>query len=78
MAATASAHDVSTPSGHAAEDAVIHTAAGEQRLNQQTLDASKAPALVAAAATAGTPADIGQWGPVVNWPVIAINSALLP
>ncbi|MFL5851376.1 MAG: galactose oxidase-like domain-containing protein [Solirubrobacteraceae bacterium] len=78
MAATASAHDVSTPSGHAAEDAVIHTAAGEQRLNQQTLDASKAPALVAAAATAGTPADIGQWGPVVDWPVVAINSALLP
>ncbi|MFL5875551.1 MAG: galactose oxidase, partial [Solirubrobacteraceae bacterium] len=78
MAATASAHDVSTPSGHAAEDAVIHTAAAEQRLNQQTLEASKGPALVAAAATAGTPADIGQWGPVVNWPVVAINAALLP
>jgi chitodextrinase len=78
VAATASAHDVSTPSGHAAEDAVIHTAAAEQRLNQHTLEASKAPALAAAAATPGTPSDIGQWGPVVDWPVIAINSALLP
>ncbi|MFL5857123.1 MAG: galactose oxidase-like domain-containing protein [Solirubrobacteraceae bacterium] len=78
VAASASAHDVSSPAGHAAEDAVTLSAAGEQRLNQQTLDASKAPALVAAAATAGTPADIGQWGPVVDWPVVAINSALLP
>jgi hypothetical protein len=78
VAATASAHDVSTPSGHAAEDAVIHTAAGEQRLNQHTLEASKAPALAAAAATPGTPSDVGKWGPVVNWPVIAINAALLP
>ncbi|MFL5904977.1 MAG: galactose oxidase, partial [Solirubrobacteraceae bacterium] len=78
VAASASAHDVSSPAGHAAEDAVTLSAGGEQRLNQQTLDASKAPALVAAAATAGTPADIGQWGPVVDWPVVAINSALLP
>src|SRR5215212_6214722 len=78
VAASASAHDVSSPAGHAAEDAVTLSAAGEQRLNQQTLDASKAPALVAAAGTAGTPADIGQWGPVVDWPVVAINSALLP
>src|SRR5215212_234328 len=47
VAASASAHDVSSPAGHAAEDAVTLSAAGEQRLNQQTLDASKAPALVA-------------------------------
>src|SRR5919198_357460 len=78
VAATASAHDISTPSGHAAEDAVSHSAADEHRMNQQTLDASKSPALAAAAATPGTPGDIGQWGPVVDWPVIAINSALLP
>jgi chitodextrinase len=92
VAAPASAHDVATPSGHAAEDAVVHTAAVEQQLNQQTLQASKAPALAAAAATPGTtPGDIGQWGPVVPacppppevptspcWPVVAINAALLP
>jgi chitodextrinase len=78
VAATASAHDVATPSGHAAEDAVTHTAAVEQRLNQQTLQASKAPALAASAATPGTPGDIGQWGTVINWPVVAINAALLP
>src|SRR5919198_1150886 len=33
---------------------------------------------LAVAATPGTPGDIGQWGPVVDWPVVGINTALLP
>jgi chitodextrinase len=78
VAAAAGAHDVATPSGHAAEDAVIHSAVDEQRLNQLTLDASKAPAVAAAAATSGSAGDVGRWGPVVDWPVVAINAALLP
>jgi hypothetical protein len=78
VAASASAQDVSTLPAHAAEDAVIHTAATEQRLHQLTIDASRGPAAAAAAATPGTPGDIGQWGPVVDWPVVGINTALLP
>jgi Domain of unknown function (DUF1929)/Bacterial Ig domain len=48
----------------------------ETRLNELTKDTS---AVASAAATvAGTEGDVGQWGPVVNWPVVAIHAALLP
>src|SRR4051794_1141476 len=75
---SASAHDVSTAAGHEAEDAVVHTAAQERALNAHTRAVSAAPAFMAAAATAGNPHDVGQWGPVVDWPVVAIHTALLP
>jgi hypothetical protein len=74
----ASAHRVSTAAGHQAEDAVVHTAAQERRLDAHTRAVSAATAMAAAAETAGNPHDVGQWGPVVNWPVVAVHTALLP
>jgi hypothetical protein len=32
----------------------------------------------AAAALTGAPQDVGQWGPVVDWPVVGVHVALLP
>src|SRR6185295_15436417 len=76
----AGAHDgVSTAAGHAAEDAVVHTAAQERALDAHTRAVSGADARLAAAAAAvvGGPQDVGQWGPVVPWPVVQIHEALL-
>ena len=75
-AGSAGAHDVSTPSGHAEEDFVVHDRATEARLNEHTKRTSAAASL--AATVTGSEGDIGQWGPVVDWPVVAINAALLP
>jgi hypothetical protein len=75
-AGNAAAHDVSTPSGHAEEDFVVHDRATETRLNEHTKRTSAAASL--AATVTGSEGDIGQWSPVVDWPVVAINAALLP
>jgi hypothetical protein len=75
-AGSAAAHDVSTPLGHAQEDFVVHDQATEARLNRQTLLTSAAQS--SAATVTGTGGDIGQWSPVVDWPVVAVNAALLP
>src|SRR4051812_38562519 len=64
------AHDgVGTADGHAAEDAVVHTAAQERALDAHTRAVTAFDAGLAAAAVAGAPQDVGQWGPVVDWPV---------
>ena len=55
---------------------MVHDAATEVRLNQQTKETSAAKSL--AATVAGSEGDIGQWGPVVDWPVVAVSTALLP
>ena len=39
---------------------------------------SAADAQAAAAAVVGNEGDVGQWGPIVPWPVVAIHDALLP
>ena len=70
--------DVGTAAGHAAEDAVLHTPGQERRLDALTRGASEPAAQAAAAALTGGPQDIGQWGPVVNWPVVGVHVALLP
>src|SRR5690348_2850865 len=75
----ARAHDeVPTAAGHAAEDAVVHTAAQERALDAHTLAVTAADSRAAAAAAAGAPQDVGQWGPVVDWPVVGVHVALLP
>ena len=75
-AGSAAAHDVSTPDGHAQEDFVIHDRATEAQLNRETKLISTATSR--ATAVTGSEGDIGQWGPVVDWPVVAVNTALLP
>jgi galactose oxidase-like protein/Big-like domain-containing protein len=79
VAPSAGAHDgVMTAAGHAAEDAVTLTAAQMQALDAHTRAVSAPDARAAAAAVASAPQDVGQWGPVVNWPVVGVHVALLP
>ncbi len=79
LAPGAGAHDgIMTPAGHAAEDAVVLTAAQEKKLDAHTRAVSAKYARAAAAAVAGGPQDVGEWGPVVDWPVVGVHVALLP
>jgi hypothetical protein len=68
---------VETAAGHTAEDAVTHTPAQERALGSHTAAVTASDAAAAAAAVAGGPQDVGQWGPVVPWPVVGVHVALL-
>src|SRR3954452_17258205 len=75
----AAAHDdVSSAPGHAAEDAVTHTAAQERGLEARTRTLTAADVRAAGAAVAGGPQEVGAWGPVVDCPVVGVHVALLP
>jgi hypothetical protein len=68
---------VDTPQGHAAADNVVLTPSAEAQLSRVSA-ANNAAARATVATVTGTPDVVGQWGPVVDWPVVAINAALLP
>jgi Domain of unknown function (DUF1929)/Bacterial Ig domain len=72
------AHDVSTAAGHRAEDNVLHDAAIEANLDKATRHSSAVLSRATTAAVAADPGQAGQWGSVVNWPVVGIHVALLP
>jgi len=72
------AHDIETAAGHEAEDAVVHTAASEAQLNRETRIRSAWASQATNALAAADPGQVGQWGPVVDWPVVGIHVALLP
>lgn len=72
------AHDINTLAGHQAEDEVIHHAAIEAWLNSETGLRSAWASQATAATVATDPGQVGQWGPVVDWPVVGIHVALLP
>jgi hypothetical protein len=72
----AAADHGSAPRSHEEEDFVIHDRAMEARLNQQTREISARASR--AAAVTGTEGEVGKWGPVVDWPVVALHTALLP
>jgi len=57
VAPGAIAHGVDTVAGHAAEDAVIHTAAQERALDAHTRSVGLFPAMRAAVAVAGDVTD---------------------
>ncbi|HSC49082.1 MAG TPA: galactose oxidase-like domain-containing protein, partial [Gaiellaceae bacterium] len=79
LAPGAGAHDgVNTAAGHAAEDAVTLTPVQERALDAHTLAVGKRAAKTAAAALPAAPQDVGEWGPVVAWPVVGVHVALLP
>ena len=79
MPASALAHRAArTAKAHLVQDAVAHSAAAERRLQRLTASATRSDAAQAAAAVAGDEHLVGQWGPVVDWPVVAIHVALLP
>ena len=66
-----------TAGEHSAEDSVVHTAGQELALDAHTRAVSANYSKAAAAAAAGAPQDVGQWGPVVDWPVVGVHVALL-
>lgn len=68
---------VDTPEGHAAEDNVVVTPGAEAQLSRESA-AKNTAARANVAAVTGSPDVVGAWGPVVDWPVVAINAALLP
>jgi hypothetical protein len=75
----APAHEVATAQGHAEQDGVLlKDAATERRLADATVARSRSDARAAAAAVVGNEGDVGQWEPLVPWPVVAIHDALLP
>jgi hypothetical protein len=79
VAPGAGAHDrVMTAADHVAEDSVTLTAAQERALDAHTRAVTTPDARAAAAAVADAPQDVGQWGPVVDWPVVGVHVALLP
>ena len=56
----------------------MHSATTEARLNRETLLLSSWASAETASALAADPGQVGQWGPVSNWPVVGIHAALLP
>jgi len=70
-------HPVKTVEGHIAEDSVAVTPAMEEWLGERTEAATDDDAAVAAAAVTGDEGEVGQWGPVIDWPVVGIHMALL-
>jgi hypothetical protein len=54
-----------------------HDRATERRLEQHTMTVTAAPAAAAAASVTGSTSQVGQWGPVVDWPVVGVHVALL-
>jgi hypothetical protein len=78
-APAALAHDgTGSVSGHMAEDDVALSPALEARLTAHTRAATAADAGAAAAAVVGNEHLVGQWGPLVDWPVVGVHVALLP
>lgn len=68
---------VDTPHAHAQEDRVVHDAASEGRLQASTQRQTAADQQAAEDAVSASPADSGEWGPVVEWPVVGVHVALL-
>jgi len=73
-AAAASGHGNAVD--HLAEDSV-HDVAAEPRMAEHTRSVTAADARAAAAAVAGDEHIVGQWGPVVDWPVVGVHVALM-
>ena len=72
---TAPAHDGQE---HTEQDSVaLKDATTERRLADATVARSAADSQAAAAAVVGNEGDVGQWGPVMPWPVVGIHVALL-
>jgi hypothetical protein len=78
-ASAALAHGgVAGADGHFDEDAAAHDVSAESRLSAITRKVTAADVRAAAAAVAGNEHDVGQWGPVVDWPVVGVHVALMP
>jgi hypothetical protein len=67
---------VDTLRGHLAQDSVVVSARQAAQWSRQGI--GRGQAVKAAADTSADPGAVGQWGPLVNWPVVAVFAALLP
>ncbi len=76
-AALAHHEAANTVRGHVEEDSVAHDPAAEPRLERRTRAATAKDAEAAAAAVTGNEGQVGQWGPVIDWPVVGVHVALL-
>ena len=77
-AALAHGGPLSTVRGHLEEDSVASLSPATQRwLERHTKAASATDAKAAAATVSDDPGQVGQWGPVVDWPVVGVHVALL-
>jgi galactose oxidase-like protein/hemolysin type calcium-binding protein len=76
-AALAHHEAASTVRGHIEEDSVAHSPAAERRLERHTYAATAKDAEAAAATVTGDEGQVGQWGSVVDWPVVGVHVALL-
>ena len=56
---------------------MAHGPAVERQLAGSTRAATALDAQAAEAAVAGPEGDVGQWGPLVDWPVVGVHVALL-
>src|SRR5690349_2256909 len=75
MPATALGHG--TAADHFAEDSG-HDYATDPLLEQITRTRTAADARAAALAVTGDEHIVGQWGPVVDWPLVGVHAALMP
>ena len=79
VAPGAGAHDgIMTPPATQRRTRSCYTAAQERTLDAHTRAVSAKYARAAAAMIAGGAQAVGQWGPVVDWPVVGVHVALLP
>ena len=62
---------------HVEEDSVIHTPAKERRLERRTARITAPDVAAAQRRAPDDPGQVGQWGPVVDWPVVGVHVALL-
>ena len=69
---------IDSADGHFDEDAVAHDVSAEAGLSATTRTVTAADVRAAAAAVAGNEYVVGQWGPVVDWPVVGVHVALMP
>jgi Domain of unknown function (DUF1929) len=76
-AALAHKRPASTVRAHIKEDSVANDPAAERRLERRTRAATATDAAAATATLTNDESRVGQWGPVVDWPVVGVNVALL-
>ena len=66
-----------TVADHLEEDFVVHSRAKERRLERRTARITAPDVETAQRRAPDDPDQVGQWGPVVDWPVVGVHVALL-
>ena len=64
-----------TARGHFEQDSVVHTPAIERRLERRTARVTSKDVASAKRGVPRDPGQVGDWGPVVHWPVVGVHVA---